>query len=186
MTDLEFEEYFNRYMTKKREEMREKFNRVLPSGEYIFNRFDKARYLECGKGSSVYDTTVVMGDVTIGENVWIGPFAFIEGFNGKIEIGDYVAIGSGTMISTHDSSKNILTSGKEPVKKGNVKIGNNTIIHPMVMISCGVSIGNHCIIGTNSFVNDDVPDNSIVAGNPAKIIGAVKINEDGKVEFCYK
>ena len=53
------------------------------------------------------------------------------------------------------------------------------------MIGCNVSIGNHCVIGAHSFVNMDIPDNSIAAGTPAKIIGKVFINDDGTVKFEY-
>lgn len=55
----------------------------------------------------------------------------------------------------------------------------------MSIISCGVSIGHHCIIGANSFVNKDIPDYSIAAGNPAKVIGEVRIKENGDIERFY-
>ncbi len=186
MTEQEFESLFENYMSKKRESMKEKYNRVLPSGEYIFNRFDKAKYIKAGNNSSIYDTSVVMGDVEIGDNVWIGPYTLLEGINGKLKIGNYVSIDAGVMIYTHDTTKNYISGGIEPVLTGDVIIGNNTVIGTMSMIGCGITIGSHCVIGAHSFVNCDVPDNSIVAGNPAKIIGTVKIYEDGKVEFCYK
>ena len=72
MTEQEFKTAFENYMFSRREEMKEKYNRVLPSGELLFNRYDKGRYLNCGKNSSIYDTSVVMGDVEIGDNVWGG------------------------------------------------------------------------------------------------------------------
>ena len=53
------------------------------------------------------------------------------------------------------------------------------------MVGCGVRIGSHCVIGAHSFVNKDIPDNSIVAGTPAKVIGKVVIKEDGNVIFNY-
>lgn len=88
------------------------------------------------------------------------------------------------MIYTHDSTKYFLTGGKAPYEKGKVTIGSNTIIGTLSMVSYGVTIGNHCVIGAHSFVNCDIPDNSIVAGIPAKIIGRVVLN--GKeVTFDY-
>jgi acetyltransferase-like isoleucine patch superfamily enzyme len=51
-----------------------------------------------------------------------------------------------------------------------VVIGNNCWIGQNAVILKGVIIGNNCVIGANSVVTKDVPDNTIVAGNPARII----------------
>lgn len=185
MTDKEFAEKIEKYMQEKRDEMRQKYNRVLPSGEYLFNRFDKAPYLNCGNHSSVYDTSVVMGEVEIGDHVWVGPYTLLEGSNAKLKIGNYVSIDAGVMIYTHDSTKYYVSGGVDSFTKGDVSIGNYTVIGTMSMIGCNVSIGNHCVIGAHSFVNMDIPDNSIAAGTPAKIIGRVIINDDGTVKFQY-
>ena len=185
MTDQEFDNAFDRCMSNRREKMKKKFNRVLPSGELIFNRFDKGQYLKCGKNSSVYDTSVVMGDVEIGDNVWVGPYTLLEGSNAKLKIGDFVSINAGVMIYTHDSTQYYLSGGVESFKKGDVTIGSYTVIGTMSMVGCNVSIGNHCVIAAHSFVNKDIPDNSIAAGNPAKIIGRVINMEDGTVQFEY-
>ena len=185
MTDREFAELFEAYMQNKRDEMRAKYDRVLPSGEYIFNRFDKAQYLNCGKNTSIYDTSVVFGDVEIGDNVWVGPYTLLEGSNGKLRIGNYVSIDSGTMIYTHDSTKKYVSGGVMSVETGDVTIGNNTVIGTMTTVTCGVSIGNHCIIGANSFVNKDISDNCIAVGTPIKIIGEVLVHDDGTVDYKY-
>ena len=114
MIKPEFKEAFENYMSMLRNEMREKYNRVLPSGEYIFNRFDKATYLNCGKDTSIYDTSVVMGDVEIGDNVWVGPYTLLEGANAKLKIGNYVSIDAGVMIYTHDSTRKYVSGGGHP------------------------------------------------------------------------
>lgn len=186
MNTQEFEAAFKEYMAGQRDAMRSRYNRVLPSGELIFNRFDKASYLACGEGSSIYDTSVVMGDVEIGSHVWIGPYTLLEGFNGKLKIGDFVSIDAGVMIYTHDSTKHYVSGGKAPFKTGNVTINSYSVIGTMSMIACGVEIGQHCVVAAHSFVNRDVPDYSIVAGNPACIIGKVIIDSEGNVEFDYE
>jgi len=185
MDKKEFAGLFDELMEERRNDMRESYNRVLPSGELIFNRFDKGKYLNCGENSSVYDTSVVMGDVSIGNHVWVGPYTLLDGSSGKLVIGDYVSIDSGVMIYTHDSTKNYVSGGVNPFEKGNVIIKGNTVIGSMSIITCGVTIGCHCVIGANSFVNRDIPDYSIVAGTPAKIIGKVIENDKGEVNFEY-
>lgn len=50
-------------------------------------------------------------------------------------------------------------------------IGDNVIIYAGACIVGGIKKGNNVIIGANAVVIKDVPDNSVVAGNPAKIIG---------------
>lgn len=185
MKDQEFAVLFERYMSSKRDDMRKKYDRVLPSGELIFNRFDKGAYLNCGAGSSVYDTSVVLGNVCIGDHVWVGPYTLLDGSAAPLVIGDYVSINTGAMVYTHDSTKNYVSGGVDPFVKGGVTIGHNTVIGAMAMIACNVSIGHHCVVAAHSYVNHDVPDCSIVAGAPAKVIGTVVQNEDGTVCFHY-
>lgn len=50
------------------------------------------------------------------------------------------------------------------------KIGDNVIIYAGACIIGGITVGNNVIIGANAVVTKDVPDNSIVVGNPARII----------------
>ena len=56
------------------------------------------------------------------------------------------------------------------VKLGGVSIGNNVFIGYGSIVLPGISIGNNCIVGAGSIVTKDVPDNSVVAGNPAHFI----------------
>lgn len=175
---------WQQWMDAKRDEMRERYHRVLPSGELIFNRFDKARYLGFGKDSSIYDTSVVMGDVKVGAHVWIGPYTILEGAGGKLVIGDWVSINSGVMIFTHDSTKHYVSGGRAPVEKGDVTINSYTVIGSGAMIRHGVTIGKHCVIGAHSMVTRDIPDYSIAVGVPAHIIGKTVLAGD-EVKFEY-
>ena len=185
MKTEEFGALFEAWMAEKRQEMKDRYDRVLPSGELIFNRFEKGKYLKCGEGSSVYDTSVVMGEVEIGDHVWVGPYTLLEGSNAKLKIGNFVSIDAGVMIYTHDSTRYYVSGGKDPFVSGDVTIGDNTVIGTMSMIGCGVTVGKHCVIAAHSYVNRDVPDYSIAAGVPARVIGRVKIGEDGQASFEY-
>ena len=181
----DFEKEFDALMQERRAWMQENYKRTLPSGELIYNRFQKARDLGFGEGSSIYDTSVVMGEVRVGEHVWIGPYTLLDGSSGELEIGDFVSIDSGVQIYTHDSTRHYVSGGKMPFENGPVSIGSNTVIGSMSMIACGVAIGSHCVVAAHSFVNRDLPDWSIAAGCPARVIGRVKELEDGTVEFVY-
>lgn len=181
---MSFEEQLKEYLAGQRDVMREKWNRILPSNELLFDRWEKAAMLGAGRNSSIYDSSVIMGDVEIGESVWIGPFTVLEGINGKIWIGDYCHISSGVQIVTHDSVKYVLTGGKADFSKGDVIIGCNTYIGGLSIISKNTTIGSHCVIGANSLVTRDIPDYSIAFGTPAVVKGRVVI-KGADVTFEY-
>lgn len=185
MDSIEFERLFDEMISKRRNDMKKKYDRVLPSGEIIYNRFDKSRDLGFGEGSSIYDTSVIMGNIKVGSHVWIGPYTLVEGTTDTVEIGDYVTLDAGVMIYTHDSTKYYVSGGINPFEAGPVKIGSYSVIGTMSIVNCGVTIGERCVVAANSFVNTDIPNNTIVAGNPAKAIGRVVVEENGEVRFEY-
>ncbi|MCX8081230.1 MAG: acyltransferase, partial [Bacteroidia bacterium] len=92
------------YFKNKRNEIRKKYNRVLPFNELFTNRWEKARFLNFGKNTSVYDLCIVIGDVEVGENTWIGPFTILDG-SGGLKIGSNCSISAGVHIYTHDTVK---------------------------------------------------------------------------------
>lgn len=73
-----------------------------------------------------------------------------------------------------------VTIGGKQNSNGAPKIGNNVHIGAGAKVLGDIVIGNNVLIGANAVVIKDVPDNSIVAGVPAKII---KINEMSKNEY---
>jgi acetyltransferase-like isoleucine patch superfamily enzyme/acyl carrier protein len=99
----------------------------------------------------------------------------------KISIGNNCRIASNVEIFDapgHATDPELRLAG-EPASDDNVKpvyVGNNVWIGRRCTIFPGVSIGDNAIIATASAVFSDVPPNSIVAGNPARVIGSVAGN----------
>jgi acetyltransferase-like isoleucine patch superfamily enzyme len=168
-----------------RDHRRLKWKRVLPIGDEISDRWEKATYLGFGKGTSIYDSSLVIGDVKVGENTWIGPFTVLDG-SGGLEIGDNCSIASGAQIYSHETVFWALSGGKMEYTRAKTRIGNCCYIGPNSIVSKGVSIGNYCLIGANSLVNVDLSDYSIAIGSPCKVVGTVKIDDQGYANLLLK
>jgi acetyltransferase-like isoleucine patch superfamily enzyme len=156
-----------RFYKKKRNVLRQKFNRVLPMNELLSDRWEKAAYLGFGKGTSVYDSCFIFGKVNVGENTWIGPNTLLDG-SGGLTIGSNCSISAGVQIYTHDSVQWAVSGGKAPYEYAAVVIEDNCYIGPNSIISKGTTIGKGSIVGANSFVNRSVEPGSKIAGSPAK------------------
>ena len=154
-----------------------KWNRSLPFAEEINDRWERATKLGFAKGSSIYDSAVVIGDVKVGENTWIGPYTILDGSCG-LEIGSFCSISAGVHIYSHDSVLWAISGGKISYDKGSVVIDDRCYIGPNSIISKGVHIASGSIVGAMSFVKEDVPESSLVVGIPAKIRGRVTIKDN--------
>jgi acetyltransferase-like isoleucine patch superfamily enzyme len=111
-------------------------------------------------------------NLKLGKYVDIGAFTYINAKNGVI-IEDNVQIGSHCSIysiSTIDKKE-----GKVVLKK-NCKIGSHCVIMP------GITIGENSVIGAHSFVNRNIPPNTLAYGVPIKIIKKLSKKELRKYE----
>lgn len=121
----------------------------------------------------------------IGDNVRIS-FNFTGLCSSKLIIEDDVLIASDVFVSTENHGINDLTKkyidqqlvSKDVIISRGARIGEKACILP------GVKIGIKSIVGANSVVTKDVPDFTMVAGNPAKIIK--KYNFDSKMWVKYE
>lgn len=110
-------------------------------------------------------------NISIGNSV-IGEFTYFNGYGG-IDIGDKVLIGAYSMFYSHDHNFNDLTKPiwHQGLKKKPIIIKDNVFIGCNVVVLGGVTINEGAVIGAGSVVVSDVPQNAIVAGVPAKVIG---------------
>lgn len=128
-------------------------------------------------------STALLSDankISIGDNCWIWHHSILDGSNG-IRIGKGVQIGAWVGIFTHSSHIAIRLHGDNFLRvdrddrigyvRGPVSIGDYTFIGAGAKILPGVEVGSGCVISAGAMVTKDVPDNSIAAGNPAKVIG---------------
>ncbi len=148
------------------------WSRTLPFGDYVVSRWDKARVLGFGEGSSIYDSSLVIGDVEVGKGTWIGPFVILDG-SGGLKIGHTCSISAGVQIYSHDSVEWAISGGKKKYQRDSTTIGDKCYIGPNTVIVKGVTIGSRCIIGANSLVMDDIPSGSKAVGTPCKVISSL-------------
>ncbi len=167
-----------------RKKKRGRYDRVLPFGEYVVDRWEKAEFVGAGEGSSIYDMSYIFGDVSIGRDTWIGMYTILDGSGARLSIGNNCAIGVGVHIYTHSSLNWTLTGGKVGFESAPVKIGDSCYISPKSMITMGVEIGERSVIGANSLVKSDMPPNSVAFGSPAKVVGRVEVDGE-KVNIEY-
>lgn len=163
------------FWLSRRRELNEKFARTLPFGDYVVDRWEKARELGFGEGASIYDSSVVLGDVKVGEHTWIGPFTVLDGSGGGLEIGSHCSISAGVQIYTHDTVERSLSGGKAPIATAPTRIGSNCYIGPNTVITKGIVIGDGVIIGANSLVLQNIPSHCKAWGSPCRVMSKMKM-----------
>ncbi|MBI5953960.1 MAG: N-acetyltransferase [Chloroflexi bacterium] len=126
---------------------------------------------EIGDESRVGTFVEIQKGAKIGRRVKVSSHSFIcEG----VTIEDEVFIGHGVMFINDKYPRATTTTGQSQteadwecvptlIKKG-ASIGSNATI------LCGVTVGERAIVGAGSVVTRDVPDNAVVAGNPARVV----------------
>lgn len=165
----------------------------------VRNPIENKMYIEIGENSQISGSFIFEikeGKVSIGNRTFIGGGSFI--CIDEIQIGSDVMFSWGCTVTDNNSHSHIWSERRNDVlewKKGldenkigiykdwsNVKSGKITIkdkawIGFNCIILKGVTIGEGAIVGAGSVVTKHVPDWTIVAGNPAKIIREIPVNE---------
>jgi acetyltransferase-like isoleucine patch superfamily enzyme len=158
------------------------WQRSLPVVEAVSDRWQRAAALGFGDGTSVYHHCYVFGSVEVGEHTWIGPNTLLDG-SGGLRIGSWCSIGPGTQIYSHDSALAALSGGEEAYRREPTAIGDRCWIGGGCVIDAGVTIGSRCLLRPLTYVERDVPEGSIVAGNPGQVVGRVVVTDDGRLRL---
>ncbi|EGQ9294140.1 hypothetical protein BST55_12370 [Vibrio vulnificus] len=120
--------------------------------------------------NKVINKCVIQGETNISDG-------FSLGYGGiGVVIHRNAIIGSNCTVS-----QNVTIGRKKGKNEGVPKIGNNVYIGANSVIFGNVSIGDNCIIGPCTLVNKSIPPNSIVAGNPFKLI--TRITKENYSEY---
>ena len=125
----------------------------------------------CGKNVNIEHGAIFSKKLKIGDNSGIGIDCQL---NGMVSIGKNVLMGPEVMMFTqnHNFSRiDIPIKDQGNTKEYPITIGDDVWIGARVIILPGVKVGNGAIIGAGSVVTKTIPNLTVVAGNPAKIIG---------------
>ena len=107
--------------------------------------------------------------IRLGEHVFVNAnCTFLDG--AYITIGDHTLIGPDVKIYTPHHPMDYVARRESKEYAYPVTIGDDCWIGGGSIICPGVTIGNRCVVGAGSVVTKNVPDGSVVAGNPARII----------------
>lgn len=124
-------------------------NAIHPTAHITYNA-------KIGKGVVISTGATIATGTTIGDNVIINTGAIIEH---EDVIGDHVHIAPGVVLA------------------GRITIKENSFIGAGSVIKEYITIGENTIIGAGSIVLQDIPDNVVAAGTPAKVIKTRKEEE---------
>lgn len=116
-----------------------------------------AEFVEIGRGTVLMANSILNPSVTIGKHCIINTGAIVEH---DVKLKDYVHISPGSIIT------------------GNVHIGEGTHIGAGATVIPGIKIGKWVTVGAGSVIINDIPDYSVVVGNPGKVIKFNKIGNE--------
>jgi len=147
---------------------------ILGSGVKIFD-FVNLYGCKIGDGSKIGTFVEIQKGATIGKNCKISSHTFIcEG----VHIEDNVFIGHNVTFINDKYPRATNSDGSIQTEDDweciDTLVKKHASIGSSVTILCGVTVGEHAIVGAGSVVTKDVPSSTIVAGNPARIIRKIE------------
>ncbi|MEA3213057.1 MAG: hypothetical protein QOE70_6114 [Chthoniobacter sp.] len=144
---------------------------------YHYSHVRERRFLQLGAGSVIAPNVSLRNAsrIQIGREAHIGERCYLwaGAETGRITLGDYVSLAPEVFITASDYQFQKGTPFRQqPKRESDVTIGNDVWLGARVIVTAGVTIGAGCIVGAGAVVTRDLPENSIAAGVPARVIGA--------------
>ena len=136
--------------------------------------------MEVGEGTlfepGVWITAPGDARLRIGEGCFLN-LGVMVAVHGLVEIGDHCMFANGCFVTDgnhrfDDPDKPVTWQGF--TTKGPTRIGDNVWCGANVVVTSGVTIGRRSVIGANSVVTEDIPEFSIAAGAPAKVLRRIE------------
>lgn len=134
----------------------------------------------------IAEEAVLIGDVSIAQNVSIWFGAVLRGDNERITIGAGSNVQENTVMHTDPGFP--LTVGKgctigHKAMLHGCEIGDNALIGMGAIVLNGAKIGRDCLIGAGALVTEGkvIPDGALVVGSPAKVVRALDENSIAKL-----
>ena len=131
-----------------------------------------------GAGSWVFPDAMVMGDVTLGERVYVGSGARLRGDYGTITVGDRTSIEDNCIVHARPGER---TEIGEHVTIGHGAILHNCTVRDGAVIGMGAIVSDYAVVEEWAVVAEgavvknkaEIPDGHIAVGGPAKVIGEI-------------
>ncbi len=172
---------WNRLALHREFAARRAFAKGPVNGE-VLELFREGR-LEIGEGTllepNVWLTGGESGRIRIGDGVFLNQGVMVAAVD-LVEIGDHCMAANGCMITDgnhrfDDPTKPVTWQGFD--SKGPTRLGSNVWLGANVVVTSGVTIGDRCVVGSNSVVTRDLPPGTIAAGSPAVVLKEIAFRE---------
>jgi len=93
-----------------------------------------------------------------------------------VSLGDRVGVSSGVKFVTHDGAAHLLRRERPRIQfLGPIAVGDDCFIGENAILLPGTRLGDGCIVGAGAVVRGEIPANSLVAGNPGRVVGRASL-----------
>lgn len=166
-------------------------NVFIDDGVLIYQDTDGGP-VKLSDGVHVHRETILQngkgGDITIGPHTHIQPRCIFSAYHGSINIGSHVEIAAYCTFYSynHGFRNNQLIRRQQLQSKGPICIGDDVWLGVGTVVLDGVTIGRGAVIGAGAVVTSNIPELTIAAGVPAKIIGTRPYQQSQRVSTLLK